>query len=451
MKTSLLKSGIMAILLLGWGAINAQNAETQQVMTLQQCIQYTLQNHPTNIIYSNDISTANQKKVEALSGYLPQVNGSVSWDDNLKRQTTVLPGAIFGSPDDVKVQFGNQYNTTAVVQADQTIYDQTLISGLSAIKPNIEAAQLKKAKNDDDIIYNTAAAYYQIISYQEQLKLLNENEKKFSDILGIQKLLYDKGVIKKVDYDRIQVTLNNIVAQKQVAQTSLELSLNQLKNAMGMALETPLVIADSAGSLQDATIPQSTQFDVTNTWDFKIISKNILLQEIVLKRAKAAYAPTLGFYARYGGQTFGNEFGPAFKNWFDYSAIGLKLNVPIFDGLRKSSQVKQNALSLSNTKQNLILLQNNLKLQNQNANIQLQSSFTTLQSNKANLTLAKDVFDNTSLQYQNGVAALSDLLNSDYSYKEAQTNYVNSLVKYLMAKIELEKNKGTLKQYINQL
>ncbi|HLP51096.1 MAG TPA: TolC family protein, partial [Chitinophagales bacterium] len=75
----------------------------------------------------------------------------------------------------------------------------------------------------------------------------------------------------------------------------------------------------------------------------------------------------------------------------------------------------------------------------------------SLQNDKANLELAKSVFDNTTLQYQNGVASLADLLNSDYSYKEAQTNYLNSLVSCLIAKVEVERSKGTIKQYINTL
>ncbi len=450
MKFSVVNILSTAALFLGFGA-QAQTAETAQKLNLKECINYTLAHNPTIPIFSNDIMSANQKKIEALSGYMPQVNGNVTWDDNLKRQVTVLPGAIVNQPNDLKVKFGNQYVTNASLQADQTIYDQTLISGIAGIKPNIEAARLKKEKNDDDIIYNTATAYYQVITYKEQLKLLEQNEKKFSDILRIQQLQYEKGVIKKVDYDRVRVALNNIVAQKQLAQTSMDLALNRLKNYMGMPLSETLVVADSAASLQEVTLPAQNEFNAQNTWDVKILSKNILLQEVLLKRSKAAYYPTLGFYARYSGQTFGNEFAQSFKNWYDYSAIGLRLNVPIFDGLRKASQVKQNSLTLQNVQQNLIITKNTVQLQNQNANVQLLSSYTTLQSNKENLQLAKDVFDNTGLQYQNGVASLSDLLNSDYSYKEAQTNYLNSLVNLLIAQVELERTKGNLKQYINNL
>ncbi len=444
-----LKGLVLAGLLLTGTMAQAQSTETRSVMNLKECIEYTLQHNPTIPIYSNDIKTANQRKIEALSGYMPQVNGSMAWDDNLKRQVTVLPGALLGQQEDLRVQFGNQYNTNAYIQADQAIYDQTLLSGLQGIKPNIEAAQLKKEQNDDNIIYNTAVSYYQVITYQEQYKLLSENEKKFGELARIQQLQYDKGVLKKADFDRVKVALTNIQSQKKFVETSMQLSLNRLKNYMGMNLDENLVLADSAASLQEITLPAQNDFSAKNTWDMKILAKNLELQEVQLKRARAGYFPTLGFYARYGGQSFGNEFKQSFTNWVDYSAIGLRLNVPIFDGLRKASQVKQNSLTVRNIRQNLIITENGMKLQNENANLQLLNSYTTLQSNKNNLELAKEVFDNTTVQYQNGVASLSDLLNADYSFKEAQTNYLNSLVNALIAKVEVEKSKGNLKQYIN--
>ena len=64
--------------------------------------------------------------------------------------------------------------------------------------------------------------------------------------------------------------------------------------------------------------------------------------------------------------------------------------------------------------------------------------------------IAKEVFESSSLEYQKGVSMLSDVLNADYSYKEAQSNYMNSLINFLGTRLEYEKSKGNLKNYINQ-
>jgi len=127
------------------------------------------------------------------------------------------------------------------------------------------------------------------------------------------------------------------------------------------------------------------------------------------------------------------------------------LNVPVFSGFRRISQVKESELSLSNAKINLGISADNLKLQMLNSNEKLLSSYTNLSSNRENLDLAKDVLKTTTLLYQQGVASASDLLNSDYALKEAQSNFINSLYNYLISALDIQRTQGTIKQYINQL
>jgi outer membrane protein len=446
--TLLLQIALGVVITVATQTVKAQTG--QEKMTMKQCVEYSLTHHPSVLVYNNEVKIANQRATEALAGYLPQVNGSVALDDNILRQTTVIPAGALG-PNDTKVKFGNQYNTTASVQADQVIYDQSLIIGIQANEPNKQLAQLNKEQNEEVLIYNTMQAYYQVLVYTEQEKLLAENEKKFADIVAIQKVQYESGVIKKVDYDRVRVNLNNVTAQRKLAQMNLQLATNRLKNAMGMTLESAIAVSDSIDYKQGETFNYEVNVNTNNLTSYKIQYQNTLLQNLDVRRKKAAYLPTLSGYARYGAQAFGNNYSSSLNHWYDYSAVGLKLNVPIFSGMKKSSQLKQSQYSLVNARENLKITERNIQLQAQNSNTQLLGSYNNLVSNKENLDLAKDVFDNTSLQYKNGASQLSDLLNADYSYKEAQTNYINSLLNYMIAKIDLEKSKGTLKQYINQL
>src|SRR6478735_2051097 len=97
------------------------NVFSQKTYTLKEAISYSLENHGSTILYNNEIEKIGLQTKEAIASYLPQVSGNVTLDDNLKRQTSILPGAIFGSDKDVPVRFGTKYNTGAVVQLDQTI------------------------------------------------------------------------------------------------------------------------------------------------------------------------------------------------------------------------------------------------------------------------------------------------------------------------------------------
>lgn len=425
-------------------------AQQEPVMSLKDCINYSLANSPTNSIYANQVAIANQQNREGIAGYLPQVNATGSLDDNIKRQVTIIPAGAFG-PNPTKVQFGNQYASTANAQLDQVIYDQTLINSIKASKMNIGLASLKMEKNEDDIIYQTANAYYQVLIYQEQLKLLSENLIKMDKLVAVQKLQYEKGVLNESSYKRVLVNLNNIKSQVDLTKMNVELSLSQLKNAMGMKLEESIRITDLETFQKKIPIPEREKVSIMGKVDYKILETNILLQEIDLKRKRAMFVPTVTGYARYGANAFGNEFRSTFDQWYDYSAVGLKVTIPVFSGFRRVSQIRQSELTLENTKQNLIINARLYELQLQNAQVRLNSSYVNLQSNKENLELANDVYDMTALQYEIGTVGLSDFLNADFSKKEAQSNYINSLLNYLSAGIEIQQSKGTIKEFVNTL
>ncbi|GAB3507633.1 TolC family protein [Emticicia fontis] len=432
-------------------SVITQAQESKPVLfSLKESIAYSLKNNPTSTIYKNEVLIAKEKKTEALAGYLPQVNGTATFDDNLKRQVSVIPAGAF-SPEEIRVQFGNQYNTNLVAQVDQVLFDRTVSVAKEANKVNTLIADLKLLQNNETIVYNTIMAYYQILTYNEQEKLLVENEKKYDELLRILQLQYEKGVAKKIDYDRMKVSQNNIKSQLSLLKTNRELALNKLKFAMGMELSQNIAINDSLDYSMQVSMPVGNQLDTKNLLDFKIQSNNIALQQLDVERKKFAFYPTLGAYARYGGQSFGNEFAKSFGNWFDYSSIGLKLNIPIFDGNKKKSQLSQSKLSLLNAQENLKISERNYQLQFQNANTALFRSFTSMNDNKQNLDLAADILKNTGLQYQKGTASLTDFLNSDYSYKEAQSNYISSLLNFLTARVDLEKSQGNLSTYVNQL
>ena len=220
---------------------------------------------------------------------------------------------------------------------------------------------------------------------------------------------------------------------------------------MGLPLENELNVIDSINYKQDIELPVMSGFDIKNKTDYQILEKNVLFQEVDLKRKRASVLPTLSAYARYGANAFGNDFQRSYDHWYDFSVVGLKLNIPVFSGLRRYSQISQSELNLYNARQNLVINAENIKLAMQGSNTVLLSSYTDLQANKNNIELAKAVFDDTSLQFEKGTVALTDFLNADYAYKEAQTNYIKSLLTYLTARIDLERSKGTIKQFVNQL
>jgi len=426
----------------------------QNHLSLKECIDYGLKHHRSTVVYRNDQEAAAFKSKEALAAYLPALNVNSSIDDNLKVQQTVIPAGVFG-PEDVRVAFTKKFNTNVSAQVDQTIFDQSLITGLRANKFSVQQAKLSSEQNDEAIIYNVSYAYYQIFVYRQQLELLKANMATYQQQLNISKLQLDKGVAIESDVNKIQVNYNNTRSQVLVAESNLELSQNQLKNAMGYLLQDSLriqdFVLDEPGADQVQTAFQDfPAFNAANRSDFRLSEVNIALLDVDQRRIRATALPKLTGYARYGGVGFGDNLGGSLS-LSDFAAIGIKLSIPVFDGFKRNAQYNQARIKQISARENLKIDQESFHLEFDNARTQLIKAQSSLENDKRTISLAESVFKSTDLQYQKGVTGLTDWLNSQYSLKEAQSNYLNSLYNFLVAKIDLEKANGTLKSFHNAL
>jgi outer membrane protein len=427
----------------------------QTYWTLKDCIAYGLKNNRSNTIYDNEKREADAKAKEALAAYLPSVNITGTVDDNLKVQETIIPAGIFG-PTDLHVAFTKQYQSNAVAQLDQTIYDQALITGLRANRYNSRQAALNVVKNQEDIIYNISDAFFQILVYKEQLSLLHNNEATYKDEMQITKLRVEKGVALQKDLDKVTVDYNNAISNIHVAESNLTLSENQLKYAMGFPFRDSLAIDSAAGNhmAQAATKPvplDDTAFNATTRTDYQLSQINAQLLNIDQQRIRAGMWPKLTAYARYGYIGFGDRLNQSFNTASSYSAIGIKLSIPLLDFFKRNAQYKQAEYKSLNAYEQLKLDEDKYRIDFQNARTKLLKQQGDVDNNRRNIELALSVLSVTSLQYEKGTTDLTDWLNAQNSVKEAQNNYLNSLYNFFLARIDMEKAGGTLKNFYSAL
>jgi outer membrane protein len=419
----------------------------QSASSLKACIDYGLKNNRTNLIYANEKKAADARAKEALAAYLPSVGLNGTMDDNLKVQETVIPAGVLG-PEDVRVAFTKKFNTNLIARIDQTIYDQSLLTGLKANRYNKQQAVLNQQQNEEIIIYNVSTAFAQIFVYREQLNMLRSNSQTFRKQMGITTLQIKKGTVLQKDLDKVTVDYNNGQSQISVAESNLTLSENQLKYEMGYPIDEALVL-DSTATI-DMFRPASRladmdrSFAATNRADFQIAQVDTKLLEIEESRIKAGALPKLSVYAQYGTIGYGDQVKQSFSTMAPYSAVGLKLTIPLFDFFKRNAQREQAMYKRINAQENLKIDENRYRMEYENSRTKIVKEQSNVDNNRRNIELARSVFRTTDLQYTKGTTDLTDWLNAQNSLKEAQKNYLNALLTYFQARIDLEKASGTL-------
>lgn len=444
------KAGLLGLIL----ALFAAPVFAQTPMSLKECIDFGLKNHPSISVSRNGIENAHQASREAIAGYLPQVNVNVNATNNLKLQTNIIPAnALAPNTPEQRITFGQRYTTTVAADAAQPIYNASLLTAIKANKPNIELANLTLEQSRQNVIYNVATAYYQVIINQRQLQLLRGNQERIERLLKVSRLQSEMGVAKKVDTKQVQVQLNNVNAQISVANNNVELAYNTLKNAMGIFQDgVEVSLTDTARWLNDVPVQASNEtFRFNNTVDFQLQDRQIQLLDIQAKSIRANNYPVLELFGQYGLNGFGSNLNDAVSRYFDYGAVGVRLRVSLFDGFRRSAQYRQAVIERDNARLNQTVNQATQNLNFLNAGSRVNRAKTTLGVNHDNVELAAEVYENTSLQYRQGVGTLSDMLNAESSFNDAQNNYIQSLVDYYLARLDVARSNTTLEDYYNGL
>ncbi len=428
--------------------VNAQNGQATP-MSLQQCIEYAKVNNPNLKNAEAGIKAAKARVGETVATGLPQIAANADLGSNFIIPTSFLPAEILGGPpgEFVGVKFGTQYVGRATIDVNQMIFNGSYFVGLKASRTYTELSRKDLVSSQVDVVTAIKKAYYGVLVSAERLALVEKNVQRLDSLLTQTKVMYNNGFAEKIDVSRIQVQYNNIVTAKKTATIGLEVGMNILKFQMGLPMSENITLSDNLESIQLQVLNDDFKKDFTysNRIEYSKLEINRLLTELDIKNTKVQYLPNLNFYGSYGA-SFGTSAFDSFiqfgAKWRDLGVVGIRANVPIFDGLRKSNQIQQKKIALQQIENTQTLVKNQIDMEQEQAGLTFGNNLETLKSQRSNMDLAQEVYNVAVIKYQQGVGSNIEVINADASYKEAQTNYYAALYDALIASVDLEKSYG---------
>jgi outer membrane protein TolC len=422
-------------------------------LTLKDAINYALQNKADAKKAKLKVENGEYEIQEIRSRALPQISANGSLTYNPIIQTTVIDGAGFGAPGTtIQAAFGQKWSSTAGVLLTQNIFDQSVFTGLKAAKSTREFYQINKQLTEEQVIERVANNYYAVYVRRQNLIVLDSTFNNTTKVKNIIKGQYDNGLAKKIDLDRILVKIANINTQRQQVLNAVQLQENALKFYMGMPIETQIEIPQAAFEVSPQSFAETPNTE-TRT-EYLLMKKQEQLLEFQKKSIVAGYYPTLSLQAGYNyiGQGPKMPWGAKPSDgvyWSDFSSVGLNLRVPIFSGFNTRAKIRKADIQLKTIKVDLADTKLALDLAFANAKTQIDNSMITITNQKGNAQLAQEVLSNTKNNYLQGLTSLTDLLDAENAYTEAQNNYTAAVLDYKLAEIQLIKSKGELKTLIN--
>ena len=443
-KTLLAMVGIMISL-----GISSQNDSLE--FTLQEAIEYAMNNAYQKISADYDVESAQKKLWETIAIGLPQVNGSAGYNHNLDLPVSLLPVEIippeFQPPnakpgDRVPVSFATAFDANYRFAVNQLLFDGSYIVGLQASKIFLKLNEEQREKAEIEIRNGVFQAYYVAMTAKENVETFKRSLEVNKKTLIETKAYFDNGFREEIDVAQIELMVSNGEIRLSEVSRSYDVAMAILKYTIGMNLDQILKLEDNMDSMITNMAIYSTEktdFQLESHIDYKLALTNVESAHLFLKNERSQYLPKLNASYTYNRSGFGNEWNLFDQEWYPSQMIGLNVTMPIFTSGYQHAKVQQEKINYLKAQNDQTMVSENLKKEYLNAVTNLETAREQFTNSVKNKDLSNRIYEVTLIKFKNGLSSSTELSRNEEQYIQAEVGYVQSVLQLLQAHIEYQK------------
>jgi TolC family type I secretion outer membrane protein len=423
------KKILLLVLLLIISSQTLQAAETIQkgdILTLQQCINTALNNHPAINAAAGTIRQSESKIGQARAGYYPQINIQSDYS------------RIGQAPTSLRSDPYNYYSNS--LNLNQTLFD------FGKTSSSVDIQMLTKQSAEADF-QNTAAslvlgvkeAYYSFLKAKMSEIVAKETVNQFQQHFDVAETFFETGKSSKIDVTSAEVNLSNARIQLISVQNALHIARVTLNKAMGL-ISAPEYDVEEQFYLEKISISFETALaqayenrpDLLSTG----LKKEALEKGIDLN--KKGYLPVLSGNAAYG---YAGDDTSMDKSW----NVGVALAFPLFSGLSTKYAVDEARANLDVARANEESLRQSVYQEVQSAWLNRREAFERIEAGRIIVRQAEENVELAKGRYETGVGNSIEITDAMIKLNNAKMTYITALSDFSVAQARLEKAMGVKK------
>ncbi|HRO85926.1 MAG TPA: TolC family protein [Niabella sp.] len=439
MLVNIRKLILILILFIGWNSVVAQEA-----WTLEQCIDTAKIYNKTLQVNRNNIGLSSEKQKEAKANLNPKITANADYRYFMELPTQLMPMNALNpqAPEGQfrDLQFGVPHNISSNISLAMPLYNSQLYGAIENTKIVNELSKLQYQKTEEQVLFDVTTLYYNAQILKHQLDFIDSNIINTNKLLQNMQLLKDQLMAIGSDVNKVKLQAEQLKTLRANIQNKYFSIINALKLNMGIPLEENVNVISK---IEQQTIVES---NTLNFLDLKIINtQNKILKNELKTLKQSKLFPNINLIASYGISGFGYDKSPnSFLKFYPVSFAGVQLTYSLFDGAISKRKINQKNFEIKNNELQAQLISDKNKVEIENASRQKSIAQTTIKNTESQIALAKSIYNQALLQQKMGTASLTDVLLTDNALREAQQNYLNAVIDYLKADLELKKLKGTI-------
>jgi outer membrane protein len=427
---------VITLLLLGSLAIHA-STRTVQADDLQSVYNLATESDPKIKAAAAARNAALEVIPQSKAVLLPSIdiNADVTRDRYDPRKDD-------GNPltDDERSYFTNK---TYTLELRQAVFRRDRFIQLKQANHRAAQAEAIYTAAQQDLILRVATSYFVVLAAMDNLDFVIADKKAIAVTLKQAKQRYDVGLAAVTDVYEAQARYDIAVSDELNAEKLLEdayeavyrLTGEEVQDVEVLKAEIPLVVPEPAD-------PEK--------WTKIALEQNpLLLASIAAASAaknqievqRSGHYPSLDVIARY--QYRDNNFGgtglPIERN---DSAVGLQLNVPIFQGGLISSQARQAGYQYAQAREDQIDQLREVRLQTRDSYRGVAVEISKVKALKQAILSSEKALSASQAGFEAGTRTIVDVLDSQRELLRARRDHASSRYEYLLNTLRLKQAAG---------
>jgi len=436
---------LVIVALVGLGMVPEAGAQVRS-FSLKEAQEYAVRNNYQARNAIIDVALAAKAVKENLATGLPQVDGSIGYNNFINLATQLIPAEFFGGEPGtyMEVQFGTKHNANAQLQVSQLVFSGQYIVGLKVAKEFVNLSKLQLEQVEQDVKQAIANAYYLVLVSERNKELMEETITTMEKLLADTQAMYRQGFMQDTDVDKISLLLSDLKTNVLNAENQVKNAMNLLKFNLGLSVHDEISLSDNLDMLLLAVNPRSSldeAFSLEDHVTFKLMENQQTISEYQIQLAKSAYLPTVSAFLNATGNAQRNKFNffDFDEKWYPTSLFGLQFAIPIFSSGNRMYRVQQANLELEKTKNSRAQVNESLVMGAVTARNNLEIAVETYNNKNNSYMLAKRIYEKEQIKYKNGVSSSTDLNQSYNQLLESQGAFLGATLDMMNKKLELDK------------
>jgi outer membrane protein len=386
-----------------------------------------------------------EAKPQSIARLLPTLSARGALNRN-HWETNSLGAGIQFFPSGIGARGQNVgfWDSSASVNLSQPIYHHEIWVQLSQADNQIAQAEAAYAAEQQNTALRTAQAYFNVLLAQDNLEFAEAEKLAIERQLEQARARFDVGLIPITDVNEAQAGYDQARANEIKAVNDLDNARESLREIIGeyeerlsgLAAEIPLKSPEPADIEAWNKRAQENNLDIISAQNrSELAKKSIDLQF-------AGHLPTLDLVGSAGFVDNNRPGGFTFRS----QAIGMEVNIPLFEGGAVNSRVRQARQEFQAAQETLDTQRRTVTRQVKNAYRGILSSISQVAAFKAAVISAQSALEATEAGFEVGTRTMVEVLTEQRNLYAAQRNYAQARYDYIVNSLSLKQASSLLQR-----